>query len=45
MCLTDLHRVHYTIVANELIAMLWWVNINNLRVWYLIDESYFLYAG
>jgi len=29
------HRVHYTILAIALIAMLWWVNFNNLWVWCL----------
>jgi hypothetical protein len=29
------HRVHYTIIAIALIAMLWWVNFNNLWVWCL----------
>jgi len=29
------HRVHYTIIAIALLAMLWWVNFNNLWVWCL----------
>ncbi len=29
------HRVHYTVVVGALIAMLWWVNLNNLWVFCL----------
>jgi len=32
---TALHRAHYTLVLAALVAMLWWVNINNLWVFCL----------
>jgi hypothetical protein len=32
---TRLHRVHYTLITAALIAMLWWVNYNNLWVFCL----------
>jgi CubicO group peptidase (beta-lactamase class C family) len=32
---TPLHRAHYSLIAVALLAMLWWVNINNLWVFRL----------
>ncbi|MCA9704208.1 MAG: hypothetical protein KC400_10270, partial [Methanolinea sp.] len=29
------HRLHYTAVAVALVALLWWVNTNNLWAWCL----------